>query len=85
MTPVCNKGEYSSKTACETNHPDTICTQNSSTKCWIGKCDTKKINITMNPKKLAMKAIKTNVTIATINHANKWMRILIAGLSVVKK
>ena len=45
----------------------------------------KTINITMNPKKLAMKAIKTNVTIATINHANKWMRILIAGLSVVKK
>ena len=41
VTPVCNKGEYSSKTACETNHPDTICTQNSSTKCWIGKCDTK--------------------------------------------
>ena len=41
VTPVCNKGEYASKTACETNHPDTICTQNSSTKCWIGKCDTK--------------------------------------------
>ena len=41
VTPVCGKGEYSSKAACETNHPDTICTQNSSTKCWIGKCDTK--------------------------------------------
>ena len=34
------KGEYTSKSDCETNHPDTICNQNSSTQCWIGKCDT---------------------------------------------
>ena len=40
---TCNvtKGEYDSLEACETNHPDTICTENSTSKCWIGKCDTR--------------------------------------------
>ena len=35
------KNEYYSKDDCETDHPDTICNQNMSTKCWIGKCDTR--------------------------------------------